>query len=125
MQMKLAGMKADEKEALAIFVNEDGQQAKLPLSMLPEELRLGDSVEIAILPDVEKLKEMQSTINSLLVSVTSLKRNAVQEMKEQAYIQIIKRVLNDLVRGHGGRYYLVNLKHAAETIAKALCGESK
>jgi hypothetical protein len=124
MQMKFA--KFDSKKKQATFINQaSGCKAVVAAAMLPEELRLGDTVEMAILPDVGKLQEMQSTINSLLVSVTSLKRNAVQEMKEQAYIQIIKRVLNDLVRGHGGRYYLVNLKHAAETIAKALCGESK
>jgi hypothetical protein len=124
MQMKFC--KFDDKKKQATFINEsNGCQVRLSAAMLPEEIRLGDSVEIAILPDVAKLQEMQANINSLLTSVTSLKRNQIQEMKEQAYIQIIKRVLNDLVRGHGGRYYLVNLKHAAETIAKALCGEKK
>jgi hypothetical protein len=121
MQMKLC--KIDPKKKQATFINEgSGIRATFSIAALPEEIRLGDSVEIAILPDVAKLQEMQSNINSLLVSVTSLKRNQIQEMKEQAYIQIIKRVLNDLVRGHGGRFYLVNLKHAAETIAKALVG---
>jgi hypothetical protein len=112
----------DRENGLAIFEGEDKHRVPLPISAIPDELRVGDCVEIAILPDLEKLEALQTYATNLLNSVIKGDVSGLQMSKQDAYKNAILRELGNLTRPREGGFYLINLEHAAEAIAAALVG---
>lgn len=99
---------------------ECGEKAiTLPVELLPDGVRIGDCVEIAVLPDIAKLEALQGEIATLLGPFQG-KRIRRAEQPYQSITQAVRLTLGGLVRERGGQFYLLNLENAAEEIAKAV-----
>lgn len=111
----------DKENSVAVFVDETLKQTIIPVEFLPDGIRVGDVVELAILPDYRKLEELQQHIGGLLRSVTTLKPGN-PEMKEAAYRNLIFRLLRELARERDGGFWFRSIAHASEVIAAELMG---
>lgn len=94
----------------------------LPIDILPDGLRVGDCVELAVLPDVSRLEEVKREITDLLSGLAGGGFKGMRRASEQAVRERVLKALTELVRIDGDRYYLRNLSHAAETITRAVVG---
>ncbi len=106
-----------------MLINESEARAVLlPVDLLPDGLRLGDCVELAVLPDVRRLEEVQKEITDILSGLASGDFKAARRATEKQIHERVLKALTELVRVDDNRFYLRNLSHAAEAISRAVVG---
>jgi hypothetical protein len=124
MQMTLKII--DTENGFAIFASEDrNHRVRVSIGSLPEGIRVGDCVHIAILPDLEKLEEVRRLAENTLSSIAVGDFSGLQTSKKQLYSHVIFRQLRELTSERKEGFLLKDLSHAADTIATALCGKDK
>lgn len=111
----------DEKDLVLHFA--DGRLFSMPVEFAPEGVRAGDCCCVAILPDINRAAGAQLAAQQMIASLTSGALH--RQSKELGYYNIIMRQLGELTRVYNEGFVLKSLHHAAQTIAKALCGEKQ